>query len=195
MVGIIRGTHGLAGNCKVESTSGEFQHFTGMKDVVLRKNGIETKRTIEKVSIGGGILYIKFSGINSPEEAKKLSGSEVVVSREFACPCGKDEYYVEDLKQCQLVYTSGSAKGMAEKSAATTAEPVVVGTITDVLEGGAGDLLEVVLSESCSLLPQELRTTSSGKPRKVLVPFKKEFIGTVDTKNKQVQLMHLWILE
>lgn len=195
MVGIIRGTHGLAGNCKVESTSGEFQHFTGMKDVVLRKNGVETKRTIEKVSIGGGILYIKFSGINSPEEAKKLSGSEIVVSREFACPCGKDEYYVEDLKQCQLVYTSGSAKGMAEKSAATTAEPVVVGTITDVLEGGAGDLLEVVLSESCSLLSQELRTTSSGKPRKVLVPFKKEFIGTVDTKNKKVQLMHLWILE
>lgn len=195
MVGIIRGTHGLAGNCKVESTSGEFQHFTGMKDVVLRKNGIETKRTIEKVSIGGGILYIKFSGINSPEEAKKLSGSEIVVSREFACPCGKDEYYVEDLKQCQLVYISGSAKGMAEKSAATTAEPVVVGTITDVLEGGAGDLFEVVLSESCSLLSQELRTTSSGKPRKVLVPFKKEFIGTVDTKNKQVQLMHLWILE
>jgi 16S rRNA processing protein RimM len=195
VVGIIRGTHGLAGNCKVESTSGEFQHFAGMKDVVLRKNGIETKRTIEKVSIGGGILYIKFSGINSPEEAKKLSGSEIVVSREFACPCGKDEYYVEDLKQCQLVYTSGSAKGMAEKSAATTAEPVVVGTITDVLEGGAGDLFEVVLSESCSLLSQELRTTSSGKPRKVLVPFKKEFIGTVDTKNKQVQLMHLWILE
>lgn len=195
MVGIIRGTHGLAGNCKVESTSGEFQHFTGMKDVVLRKNGIETKRTIEKVSIGGGILYIKFSGINSPEEAKKLSGSEIVVSREFACPCGKDEYYVEDLKQCQLVYISGSAKGMAEKSAATTAEPVVVGTITDVLEGGAGDLFEVVLSESCSLLSQELRTTSSGKPRKVLVPFKKEFIGTVDTKNKRVQLMHLWILE
>lgn len=195
MVGIIRGTHGLAGNCKVESTSGEFQHFTGMKDVVLRKNGVETKRTIEKVSIGGGILYIKFSGINSPEEAKKLSGSEIVVSREFACPCGKDEYYVEDLKQCQLVYTSGSAKGMAEKSAATTAESVVVGTITDVLEGGAGDLFEVVLSESCSLLSQELRTTSSGKPRKVLVPFKKEFIGTVDTKNKKVQLMHLWILE
>lgn len=195
VVGIIRGTHGLAGNCKVESTSGEFQHFSGMKDVVLRKNGVETKRTIEKVSFGGGILYIKFLGINSPEEAKKLSGSEIVVSREFACPCGKDEYYVEDLKQCQLVYTGGSAKGLAGKTAATAAEPVVVGTITDVLEGGAGDLFEVVLSESCSLLSQELRTTSSGKPRKVLVPFKKEFIGTVDTKNKRVQLMHLWILE
>jgi len=195
VVGIIRGTHGLAGNCKVESTSGEFQHFAGMKDVVLRKNGIESKRTIEKVSFGNGILYIKFSGVNSPEEAKKFSGSEIVVSREFACPCGKDEYYVEDLKQCHLVYGGGKAKGLAEKTAPASGEPVVVGTITDVLEGGAGDLFEVVLSESCDLLSQELRTTSSGKPRKVLVPFKKEFIGTVDIRNKQVQLMHLWILE
>ena len=97
VVGIIRGTHGLAGNCKVESTSGEFQHFSGMKDVVLRKNGVETKRTIEKVSFGGGILYIKFSGINSPEEAKKLSGSEIVVSREFACPCGKNRAKTEKI--------------------------------------------------------------------------------------------------
>lgn len=194
VVGIIRGTHGLAGNCKVESTSGEFQHFTGMKDVVLRKNGVETKRTIEKVSFGNGILYIKFSGVNTPEDAKKLSGSQIVVPREFACPCGEDEYYVEDLKRCQLVY-GGAAEGLAEDAAPAAGEPVVVGTITDVLEGGAGDLLEVVLSESCDLLGQELRTTASGKSRKVLVPFKKEFIGTVDIRNKQVQLMHLWILE
>lgn len=190
MVGIIRGTHGLAGNCKVESTSGEFQHFTGMKDVVLRKNGIETKRTIEKVSFGGGILYIKFSGINSPEEAKKLSGSEIVVSREFACPCGKDEYYIEDLKQCSLVYCGDKAKGLAGKTA-----PIVLGTITDVLEGGAGDLLEVVLSESCELLAENVRKNASGEVRTVFVPFKKEFIGTVDISAKMVQLMHLWILD
>ena len=195
VVGIIRGTHGLAGNCKVESTSGEFQHFTGMKDVVLRKNGVESKRTIEKVSVGNGILYIKFKGIDTPEDGKKLSGSEILVSREYACPCGEDEYYVEELKQCRLVYSGGSAEGLAAGAAPATGEGVVVGTITDVLEGGAGDLLEVVLSESCDLLAQDLRTTSSGKARKVLIPFKKEFIGTVDIKNRQVQLMHLWILE
>ena len=33
------------------------------------------------------------------------------------------------------------------------------------------------------------------KPKRVLVPFKKEFIGTVDIKDKVIQLMHLWILE
>lgn len=195
VVGIVRGTHGLAGNCKVESTSGEFRHFSGMRDVVLRKNGVESERTIEKVSFGSGILYIKFRGIDTPEDGKKLSGSEILVPREYACPCGKDEYYVEELKQCQLVYAGGSAEGLAAEAAPAADDFVVVGTITDVLEGGAGDLLEVVLSESCDLLPQELRTTSSGKARKVLIPFKKEFIGTVDIAGRRVQLMHLWILE
>ncbi len=195
VVGIVRGTHGLAGNCKVESTSGEFQHFTGMKDVVLRKNGVESRRTIEKVGFGSGILYIKFRGIDNPEDGKKLSGSEILVPREYACPCGEDEYYVEELKQCQLVYSGGSARGLAAGAAPAADDFVVVGTITDVLEGGAGDLLEVVLSESCDLLPQDLRATSSGKARKVLIPFRKEFIGTVDIEGRRVQLMHLWILE
>lgn len=190
VVGIIRGSHGLAGNCKVESTSGEYGHFASMKEVTLRKNGTEKRCRIERITLGDRILYIKFVEINSPEEAKKFSGWEMVVPRNNACPCGKDEYYVEDLKQCSLVYSQDNAKGLAGKTA-----PTVVGTITDVLEGGAGDLLEVVLSESCQLVAENLRKTASGKERKVLIPFKKEFIGNVDIVQKQVQLMHLWILE
>lgn len=188
-MGIIRGSHGLKGNCKIESTSGEYEHFTDLKDVTLRKNGIEKKQIIDSVSVNGGVLLLKFKGIDTPEDIKKYSGWEILVPREHACPCGKDEYYVEDLKQCQLVYID-NAQGPAAK-----AEPTVVGTITDVLEGGAGDLLEIVLSESCELLAEDVRKTSSGNQRKVLVPFKKEFIGTVDISAKQVQLMHLWILE
>ncbi len=190
VVGIIRGSHGLTGNCKVESTSGEYGHFAGMKDVTLRKNGIEKYCRIESVSGGAGKLYIKFAGINSPEEAGRYSGWEIVVPRDNACPCAEDEYYIEDLKQCDLVYTGNAADGLAAGAA-----PTVVGTITDVLEGGAGNLLEVELSESCELLSRENRTTASGSMRKVLVPFKNEFIGTVDIPGKQVQLMHLWVLE
>jgi 16S rRNA processing protein RimM len=60
------------------------------------------------------------------------------------------------------------------------------------LEGGAGKLLEVELSESLNIASD---STDKSKPKKVLVPFKKEFIGTVDIKDKVIQLMHLWILE
>jgi 16S rRNA processing protein RimM len=86
----------------------------------------------------------------------------------------KDEWYIADLLNCSLIYEG-------KDDPATLNAPTVVGTITDVLEGGGGYLLEVSLSESCD--------------RKVLVPFNKQFIGKVDIKNKTVQLMHLWILE
>ncbi|MBR5866468.1 MAG: 16S rRNA processing protein RimM [Spirochaetaceae bacterium] len=190
VVGIIRGSHGLTGSCKVESTSGEYEHFSDIKEVTLRNNGSEKKCNVENVSFGDRILYVKFSGINTPEEAKRYSSWEVLVPRENACPCGKDEYYIEDLKQCSLVYCGDKAKGLAGKTA-----PIVLGTITDVLEGGAGDLLEVVLSESCELLAENVRKNASGEVRTVFVPFKKEFIGTVDISAKMVQLMHLWILD
>ena len=41
IVGIIRGTHGLAGKVKVESTSGEVDHFHDMTQVTLRKGDFE----------------------------------------------------------------------------------------------------------------------------------------------------------
>lgn len=191
VVGIIRGSHGLSGNCKVESTSREYEHFASMKEVTLRKDGLSKTYQIEQVFVGNRILYIKFCGIDTQEDAKKFSGWEILVPRENACPCGKDEYYIEDLKQCSLVYISDAANGLAVKAAPA----IVVGTITDVLEGGAGDLLEVVLSESCELLAENVRKTASGISRTVMVPFKKEFIGKVDISCKTVQLMHLWILE
>jgi 16S rRNA processing protein RimM len=136
---------------------------------------------------------MKCAGINSPEDAKKLSGSEILVPRNKACPLNEGEFYVEDLKQCKLVYLSNEKKpaklsGLAEN----TESAIFAGTITDVLEGGAGKLLEVELSESLNIASD---STDKSKPKRVLVPFKKEFIGTVDIKDKVIQLMHLWILE
>ena len=193
IIGIIRGTHGLAGKFKVESTSGECDHFFDLDEVTLRKDTIEKTYKVESVEGNVNSLIMKCAGINSPEDAKKLSGSEILVPRNKACPLNEGEFYVEDLKQCKLVYLPNEKKpaklsGLAEN----TESAIIAGTITDVLEGGAGKLLEVELSESLNIASD---STDKSKPKKVLVPFKKEFIGTVDIKDKVIQLMHLWILE
>lgn len=193
IIGIIRGTHGLAGKFKVESTSGECEHFFDLDEVTLRKDTIEKTYKVESVEGNVNSLIMKCAGINSPEDAKKLSGSEILVPRNKACPLNEGEFYVEDLKQCKLVYLSNEKKpaklsGLAEN----TESAIIAGTITDVLEGGAGKLLEVELSESLNIASD---STDKSKPKRVLVPFKKEFIGTVDIKDKVIQLMHLWILE
>ena len=131
-------------------------------------------KTKKDAAIRNAVAYVKFAGINSDTDLQKFYGWEILADRKYCKPLKKDEWYIEDLKNCSLVFEEKNVT-------ATSVAPKEVGTITDVMEGGAGYLLEVSLSENCD--------------RKVLVPFNKEFIGKVDVKNKTVQLMHLWILE
>ena len=195
VIGIIRGAHGLTGKVKVESTSGEVDHFFELTEVTLRKDGNERKTDVESVEGGHPFLFMKCAGIDTPEQAAKLVGAEIVVPRDKACPLYEGEFYVEDLKNCALIYEpsseSNAKNGLNEDG---NPERIVAGIVTDVLEGGAGDLLEVSVSESLHFSSAS-DGDSSGKKRTVLVPFRKEFIGDVDISKKTMQLMHLWILE
>jgi 16S rRNA processing protein RimM len=189
VVGIVRGSHGISGEFKVESTSGEYEHFERMEEVTLR--GSESSRLfkIEQVKTGGNTLYMKLEGINTPEEAARFNGWEIVVPRKYARPLQKGEWYVEDLKGCSVWWT---ADGTAP---AAFSDENLVGKVTNVLEGGSGYLVEISLSEGCTLLAREVKLTKAGKGRTVYVPFKDQFIGKVDVEHKALQLMHLWILE
>lgn len=191
VVGFIRGSHGYSGECKVESASGEYEHLLKLKEVTL-VHGDTTKETkVESVSLGNNVAYVKFTGINSSEEVQKYNRWEIKVPRKYCKPLAKNEWYFEDLRKCSLVYFDAQKKN----EPATSVAPIEVGTITDVLEGGAGYLLEVSLSESCTCISDEIKFTKDGKLRKVMIPFRDQFIGKVDVKNNTVQLMHLWILE
>ncbi|MCR5724524.1 MAG: ribosome maturation factor RimM [Treponema sp.] len=184
VIGFIRGSHGVTGNFKVESASGEYEHFASLTEVTLRngQTGVSKLYAVENVEICPTTLFMKLAGINSPEDVRKVNGWEIVVPRDKACPLDKNEWYVEDLKQCALVYKQGK-------------DGFVVGTVTDVLEGGTGNLLEVALAENSGVLSDDVVHTADGKVRTVLVPFINEFIGKVDIKHRTLELMHLWILE
>lgn len=173
VTGYIRSAHGLDGFVKVESASGEVAHFADLEEVTLRAKGSEgpgKRYEVEAAEGSSALLLLKFKGIDTPEAARALSGLQVLVPRDKACPLEEDEWYVEDLCQCSLVYEGNP-----------------IGRIAGVMEGGAGDLLEVILSEGSN--PE----SSGGKT--CLIPMKNEFIGKVDLKSKTVELMHRWILE
>lgn len=237
VIGIIRGTHGLSGTMKIQSTSGEIEHFFALKEVRVKNGNFNKLFTIELVS-GGSPLLLKLRGIESQEDARALNGFEILVPRDLACPLNEDEFYIEDLKNAKLLYypsidtdadsiekTSNDeakqSKKNTKKDASTELfekKPSIVGYITDVVEGGSGQLLEVALTESVNALLQKTDTIDSendfskrdlksnslaseksekkdAKPTKVFIPFRKEFIGNVDIAKKEVQLMHLWILD
>ena len=190
VVGIVRGSHGITGEFKVESTSGEYEHFADMDEVTLTNGTVSRLMKIESVSEGSNILYMKIEGINSPEEAAKFNRWEIVVPREKAHKLQKDEWYIEDLKGCSIWY-----KETAGDTAPAFDENSIVGTVTNVLEGGSGYLVEILLSESCSLLADSVKLNKKGNPKTVYVPFKDQFIREVDVESQKMQLMHLWLLE
>lgn len=205
VIGIIRGSFGLSGKLKVESTSGEYGHFFKLTDVTLRKGEKRFQTAIESAEIGTSCLFLKLKGIDSPEEAKAFSSWEIEVPRSMACPLNEGEYYAEDLKGCTLVYYGAKGEHAGRTNEAGLSDrPMIAGVVTGVLEGGAGDLLEVAVSESADAgrictdkqnKTQAHKGTEKSEARRVLVPFKKEFIGTVDIEHGTIQLMHLWILE
>ena len=170
ITGRVRGTFGLEGFLKIESCSGEYEHFLNFKEIKLQlpSKGTETQPPglfyqVEECVVRNADALLKLRGIDSPEAAKKLHGAEILVPRDMACPLERGEFYINDLCNANLVYKGNS-----------------VGTIADVVEGGGGSLLE--LSEAAT-------------GRTVYIPFRSQFIGKINIPAKQVELMHRWILE
>lgn len=136
VAGIIRSSHGLRGYVKVYSLSGERDHFFRMKEVVLKQNSLEKVYRIEDVKSLGEGLIVKFEGIESPEEGKRLSGAELWVDRDFAAPLKNGEFYTADIIGCVLIFGGEKA-----------------GTVKSLLENGLTDLLEVECDDGIHLVP------------------------------------------
>jgi 16S rRNA processing protein RimM len=166
VVALVGAPFGLQGFVKTKPLSGELDHLEQLETVVLRRAAHETLFYVEETLRAGPSLAVKFRGIDTPEAAKALSGAELLTGRDHAAPLGKDEYYVEDLRGIPVTDTAGA----------------VLGHITDVLDGGGGQLIELRLSGP--LPGGELR----------LVPFRKEFFGEVDPETRRAVLLESWIL-
>jgi 16S rRNA processing protein RimM len=162
VVALLGAPFGLKGFVKARSLSGETEHLERLETAVLRRQDSEKTYHIEEIRALGGSLAIKFRGIETPEAARVLSGAELLAERDQAAPLDQGEYYVEDLRGMPVCNSQG----------------VNLGEITDVLEGGNGQLIELRLS--------------GGGIR--LVPFINEFFGEVDPEKRRAVLLKEWIL-
>jgi len=137
VAGLLGAPHGLAGFIKLRPLSGEGEHFLRLQTVTLRREGWEggeKKLPVEEVRQSGRFWLVKFRGVESPEAARALAGSEVLVSREEAAPLGAGEFYVEDLRGLAVCGPGGEA----------------LGTVRDVVDAGGGSLIEVGLTSGAA---------------------------------------------
>jgi 16S rRNA processing protein RimM len=75
-------------------------------------------------------VIVKVAGIETPEKARALVGSEIWVPRKSALPLEVGEYYAADLCRCSLWF-----------------EEQEVGIVRSVWEGGPAQLLEIAGKE------------------------------------------------
>ena len=166
IIGLVGTPFGINGFLKVRSCSGEIDHLLNLKSVIVSKNGKEQLLKIEETASALPAVLIRFAGINNPETAKEFTGAQLLAGRDQAAPLNEGEFYIEDLKGLTVVSLVGENID-------------TLGIITDIIEGGGGELAEIQLL--------------NGEKR--LVPFRNEFFPEIDPQKGRVVLQNLWILE
>ena len=174
VIGKIRTSYGVKGHVKIFNFSGENDHFFNLEKISLEQGNRKEILKVENVFAHGNDLILKFEGIESPEEAKKYIGWEIWVPRENASVLRDGEYYIADLYGCELVGVSADGE-----------EPRLYGVVRSVLyESGTSDYLEIESGE----------LDDKNRKKVFLIPFRKEFIGKVDTAGRTIELLAEWII-
>jgi 16S rRNA processing protein RimM len=173
VVGLVGAPFGLKGFVKVRPLSGEIDHLLRLTRVILRRDGTEKTLDIEASAPALPQVVIKFTGIDSPEAARALGGAELVTGREEASPLNPGEYYVEDLRGLVVIAAPAGADTVDSQNTE------ILGHISDIVEGGGGDLVEI------RLLNGEFK----------FVPFRNEFFAPLDLDSGWLMLWERWILD
>ncbi|MDY2699478.1 MAG: ribosome maturation factor RimM [Lachnospiraceae bacterium] len=135
-VGVISSTHGVRGEVKVFPTTDDVKRFKKLKEVFLDTGKEHITLQIETVKFFKQFAILKFKGFDSINEIEKYKGKSLFVTRENAVKLKKDEYFIADLIDMQVINEDGSFRG----------------TLKDVIETGANDVYVVLCEDGREIL-------------------------------------------
>ncbi|MFY0617362.1 ribosome maturation factor RimM [Shimia sp.] len=146
-VGAIGGAYGVHGDVRLKSFTAETFAIQDYAPLLTEDGAFEFDIDITRAIKNG--LAARLSGIVTKEQADALKGVKLFVPRSRLPETDEDEYYYTDLVGLEVRDTGGT----------------VLGTVKNVLNHGAADLLEV--------LPPNTSET-------VFLPFTMAAVPTVD---------------
>jgi 16S rRNA processing protein RimM len=139
-LGALRGAFGVKGWVRVQPHSAQADALRACRRWWLLGDPC---RLVEVAGVRrhGGALVAKLQGCETPEQADRLRGVRVGVSRAEFPPAGDGEVYWVDLIGARVVNRSGTD----------------LGAVSDVLSSGAQQLLQVRQGERALLVPMVQR--------------------------------------
>lgn len=134
---IIGKTHGVDGYLKLHSLSGEYRHLMKIRKCFCQsRDGKLTELEVDGTKVNGDSLLMRFSGYDTPEKARLLSGSVIKIDRSDAPKLRKGEYYVADLYGLDVI-----------------SEGRKVGSVVETSDGAQSLLLHVECEGKIHLVP------------------------------------------
>lgn len=136
LIGYILKPQGLKGEVKVDSVSPYLERYRRLNKVFLKLEENKQTYSIEKVRISGRFVYIKFSEINSRNEAELLRKAEILIEEKDLIQPAENEFFVHDLIGCQVISENND----------------VIGKLTDVVQISSNDVYVVQSTEGIEIL-------------------------------------------
>ncbi|CAL9109745.1 unnamed protein product [Musa acuminata var. zebrina] len=178
-VGYVSSTHGIKGELRVmPSTDFPELRFCTPGTRWLRTR-ISGKELISEVQLTGGRGHpgqkswiVSLSGIDTVDKAKQIVGSTFLVKEDDRPDLEEGELYTPDLVGMRVVLKESGT---------------LVGTVANVFNFGASDLLEVMLaSDDRQDQSSSSKLDSTSCARHVWVPFVEAIVPEVDTDKREM---------
>lgn len=153
IVGTIGGAFGVQGELRLKSYCADPQAIADYTPLYT-----EDGRVFAQLVLTGQLkngFTVRLDGVTTKEDADALRNVSLFAERSVMPSLPDDEYYYADLINLTVVDTGGS----------------ILGTVKNVMDHGAGDLLEVL---------------APGQSDTILLPFTKAVVPTVDLAAKRI---------
>ncbi len=124
-VGRISGTHGIKGQLRLHSYSGNLESLQAAKSLVLRSPaGNSQQAQLKRAAFHSGKFLLTLDGFDSIEKSQELTGCELFLQRDQLPEPDTDEYYWQDLIGLSVVTTEGQELGILKEIMETGANDV-----------------------------------------------------------------------
>lgn len=154
-IGVIANTHGIKGELKIKPLTDSIEErFVKGKEVLVKYQNQLVPFTIKTIREAKGMIFVAFEGFNNINDVEKYKGSYIVLSTDELHDLAEDEVYHFQLIGCEVV----------------DEQDKVIGTVKEVIETGANDIIRVVKDD----------------PKGMLIPYVKSFILDVNVKEKRI---------
>ncbi len=136
-VGKITKPHGIRGEVKIYSLSGQPENFRDYPQLVLVQGDEQRRYAVKTCRSQGNFAVVALDGVADRNRAEDLVGCQVWVAEEYLAPLADDEFYWHQVMGAEVVDLEGHA----------------LGTLTSLMVAGGVDLLVVEQAGEEMLIP------------------------------------------